>query len=160
MNIKKPIATIRLTLLANRAAPSPILGQALGQYGINIMEFCKLYNSKTSNIKDTIYIPTIVTIFSPTSFDIFIKTPTSTYLLKSVANISKGSSMTRRKQKNLSIDTEGFILLHEIYEMAKLKKSTRLLNFIRLKSLCKTLIGSAKSMGLNILSSAPSITKG
>lgn len=56
----KPKATIRLTLLAGKAAPSPLLGQALGQYSINIMEFCKNFNNQTKNIKETVYVPTII----------------------------------------------------------------------------------------------------
>ena len=94
---QKPIATIRLTLLANRAAPSPILGQALGQYGINIMDFCKKFNSLTKNIKEIVYVPTTITVFSSNLFEITIKTPTTCYLFKQVANITKGSPLPKKK---------------------------------------------------------------
>jgi large subunit ribosomal protein L11 len=90
----KQIATIRLTLLANRAAPSPILGQALGQYGLNIAGFCKSFNEKTKNIKEHVYIPTRVEVYrlhSQNSLEITIKSPSSTYLLKQTANLLKGS---------------------------------------------------------------------
>jgi large subunit ribosomal protein L11 len=141
---KKPIAIIRLRLLANKAAPSPILGQALGQYNINIMEFCKTFNTHTKNIKDTILIPTIVTIYTHNSFDLSIKTPTTTFLLKHIASFNIGSSLT--KKKNL----EKFILLKEIFQIALFQKCNRLINRLPLKSICKTIIGSTKSMGLLI----------
>jgi large subunit ribosomal protein L11 len=144
---KKPLAKIRLTLLANRAAPSPILGQALGQYGINIMEFCKMFNKKTSNIKEQIHIPTYITIFSHNSFEVSTKTPSNTYLLKGIAKLSKGSAMTKKNNNNIE---NAFILLQEIYEIATLKKSNRLMNHLSIKAICKTLIGSAKSMGLPV----------
>lgn len=141
---KKPIAIIRLRLLANKAAPSPVLGQALGQYNINIMEFCKTFNTHTKNIKDTILIPTIVTIYSHNSFDLAIKTPSTTFLLKHIASFNLGSSLT--KKKNL----DKFVLLKEIYQIALFQKCNRLLNALSLKSICKTIIGSTKSIGLPI----------
>ena len=140
---QKPIATIRLTLLANRAAPSPILGQALGQYGINIMDFCKKFNSLTKNIRETVYIPTSLTVYSPNHFEITIKTPTSCFLLKQGANITKGSPLP--KKKNLD---EAFIPLKEIYHLAILKRCDRLMNHLSLKAICKVLVGTTKSMGL------------
>ena len=143
---KKPLARIRLTLPANRAAPSPLLGQALGQYGINIMEFCKSFNKKTSNTKEHIYIPTSITIYSHNSFDVPIKTPSNTSLLKGIAKISKGSAMTKKER----LPGDPFILLQEIYEIATSKKSNRLMNHLGIQAICKTLIGSAKSMGLPV----------
>ncbi len=140
---QKPIATIRLTLLATRAAPSPILGQALGQYGINIMDFCKKFNNLTKNIKEIIYVPTYITVYSSNQFEITIKTPTTCYFFKQIANVSKGSSLP--KKKNLE---EGFISLKEIYHLAIFKKCDRLLNHLTLHAICKTFMGSAKSMGL------------
>jgi large subunit ribosomal protein L11 len=141
---KKPIATIRLTLLANRAAPSPLLGQALGQYGINIMEFCKNFNNQTKMVCSQVYIPTHIYLYSRDSFQVIIKTPSTSYLIKQVANISKGSALA--KKNNL----EACIFLKEIYHLAIFKKCDRLLNHLSLKALCKTLIGSAKSMGIGI----------
>ena len=140
---KKHIATIRLTLLANKAAPSPLLGQALGQYGINIMEFCKNFNNQTKNLKENIYVPTVIYLYSRDNFKVIIKTPSTTFLLKQIANISKGSSMSKKQQ-------EGVIYLKEIYHLALFKKCDRLLNHLNIKSLCKTIIGSIKSMGIKI----------
>lgn len=142
---KKPIATIRLTLLANKAAPSPILGQALGQYGINIMEFCKTFNNKTKNIKENIYIPTTIIVYKTPPIEIKIKTPSTSFLLKKIAEITKGSSMT--KKNNLE---KKYILLQEIYHLAIFKKSDRSMYRLNADSVCKTLIGSAKSMGLRV----------
>jgi large subunit ribosomal protein L11 len=140
---KKHIATIKLTLLANKAAPSPLLGQALGQYGINIMEFCKNFNNQTKNIKDNIYIPTIIYLYSRDNFKVVIKTPTTTFLIKNIANILKGSTMTKKQQN-------GIIYLKEIYHLAILKKCDKILNHLSTKALCKTIIGSIKSMGITI----------
>jgi large subunit ribosomal protein L11 len=140
----KPIATIRLKLLANKAAPSPILGQALGPYGINIMEFCKTFNNQTKNIKDTVLIPMTLTIFNHNSFEISIKTPTTTFLLKNIVGFTKGSSLPKKNNLNT------FVLLKEIYHIALFKKSNRLMNHLSLQSICKTIIGSIKSMGLPI----------
>ena len=139
---KKPIAIIRLRLLANKAVPSPILGQALGQYNINIMEFCKTFNTHTKNIKDTIIIPTIVTIYTHNSFDLSIKTPTTTFLLKHIASFNIGFSLP--KKKNL----EKFILLKEIFQIALFQKCNRALNNLHLKPICKSHIGTIKSIGL------------
>jgi large subunit ribosomal protein L11 len=142
---QRPIATIRLTPLANRAAPSPILGQALGQYGINIMDFCKKFNSLTKNTKEIVYVPTSITVYSSNQSEITIKTPTTRYPSKQVANVSKGSPLP--KKKNLE---EGFIPLKEIYHSAISKKCDRLLNHSDLHALCRTFIGTAKSMGLAV----------
>jgi len=139
---KKPIATIRPTLIAGKAAPSPLLGQALGQYGINIMEFCKNFNNQTKNLKEHVYIPTGIKIYNRDSFEVIVKTPSTTFLLKQTANITKGSSNT--KKSNL----EAFILLKEIYHTAILKKCDRILSDIGVKPLCRTILGTAKSMGL------------
>jgi large subunit ribosomal protein L11 len=140
---KKHIATIKLTLLANKAAPSPLLGQALGQYGINIMEFCKNFNNQTKNIKDNIYIPTIIYLYSRDNFKVIIKTPTTSFLVKHIANILKGSSMAKKQQ-------QGILYLKEIYHLAIFKKCDRILNHLNVKSLCKTIIGSIKSMGITV----------
>ena len=141
---KNPIAIVRLRLIANKAAPSPILGQTLGQYSINIMELCKTFNSQTKNIKDTVLVPTTVTIYNHNSFEISIKTPSTSYLLKHIANFNLGSALPKKKY------LEKYILLKEIFQIALLQKCNKFLNHIPLKSICKSIIGSAKSMGLPI----------
>ena len=127
---KKPIATIRLTLLANKAAPSPILGQALGQYGINIMDFCKIFNNQTKNLKDNIYVPTLIYLYTRDNFKVIIKTPCTSYLIKQMANIAKGNSsrvnLGSGSLTNSSIlKHENVIYLKEIYHLAIFKKCDR-----------------------------------
>ncbi len=141
---KKPIAIIKLTLLANKASPSPLLGQALGQHGINIMEFCKIYNNFTKNLKDTIYVPTLIYLYSKDNYKVIIKTPSTSYLIKQIANISKGYSL------NLPNNQKNYIYLKELYHLAIFKKCDKILNYLNIKSLCKTLIGTVKSISLNI----------
>jgi len=143
-----PKAIIRLKLAANKAAPSPVLGQSLGQYGINIMDFCKKFNGQTRNLKDNLIIPITVIIYSQNSFDIQIKTLSSSNLLKEITGLKKGSSMA--KKENFTKE-EAFLLLKEIYHLAVFKKCDRLLNHLKAKSLCKSLIGTAKSMGIPVL---------
>jgi large subunit ribosomal protein L11 len=150
---RKKIACIRMTLLANRAAPSPLLGQALGQYGLNIAGFCKSFNEKTKNIKEHVYIPTRVEVYrlhGVISFEITTKSPSSTYLLKQTANLLKGSPFPGRP-----LATDGStkrtriwsVSLREIYHLALLVRC----NGVNTPALCKTLIGSAKSIGLCIV---------
>lgn len=140
---KKPIAKIRLTLLANKAAPSPLLGQALGQYGINIMEFCKNFNNKTKNIKEHVYVPTLIYLYNRENYQVLIKTPTTSFLIKQITKINKASSMAKKKPQSI-------LFLKEIYHLAIFKKCDKVLNSFDLKSLCKTIIGTAKSMGILI----------
>ena len=144
MDDKKPIATIRLTSLANKAAPSSISGQTSGQYKINIMEFRKLSNSQTKNIKEQVYIPTPIKIYSQNSFKITIKTPSTTYPSKQTVHVTKGSSLP--KKELLTQD----IRLKEIYHSAISKKCDQLMNHLELKSIRKTPIASAKPMGLDV----------
>jgi large subunit ribosomal protein L11 len=145
--MKKPIATIRLTLSANKAAPSSTLGQAFGQYGINIMDFCKQFNNQTKNLEpnDTQKIPTTIIVFSRNSFQVHIKTPSSTCLLKNTANVTKGASAPKKQQ------LAQYITLKELYHLAIFKeKCDPLVRRLSTKSIAKSLLGSAKSMGLTI----------
>ena len=138
---KKPIATIRSTLLAGKAAPSSVLGQTLGQYKINTTEPRKPLNSQTKNIKEQVYIPTTIKIYSQNSFKITIKTPSTTYPSKQTANVTKGSPLP--KKELLTRD----ILLKEIYHSARSKKCDQLTNHSESKSIRKTPIAPAKPMG-------------
>jgi large subunit ribosomal protein L11 len=145
-----PKAIIRLRLMANKASPSPILGQSLGQYGINIMDFCKAFNAKSKNLKDGLLVPVVVVIYNQNSIEIQIKTPSTPQILKSITGIEKGSSLT--KKENFSKE-EAFLSLKEIYHLALFKKSDRFLNHLNVKSLCKTLIGTARSIGIPVIRS-------
>lgn len=146
--MSSPKAIIRLKLVANQAKPSPVLGQSLGQYGINIMDFCKKFNSGTKNLKDGIIVPINVIIYSQTSFTIVAKTPSTSFLIKKLANIEKGSSMT--KKKNYTKD-QAFILCKEIYHLAIFKKCDSLLNSIKIQSLSKSIASTVKSIGIPII---------
>jgi large subunit ribosomal protein L11 len=132
--MRKPIATIRFVLLARSAKPSPALSQALGQYRINIMDFCKNYNARTKNIKEHVYIPTKITIYNRNSYDIAIKTPTSTYLLRECAN------------HNDSLTTK------QLYHLGIFKKSDSQMKCFSLstQSVCRSLIGSARAMSIKV----------
>jgi large subunit ribosomal protein L11 len=131
--------TIKLRLLANSAAPSPVLGQALGQYGINIMNFCKKFNQQTQNLKQGILVPTRVTVYSQTSFEIEIKTPSTVSLLKKIAELrGLGRGETP-------------IPLQDIYHIALFKKSESKLSNLKTKSLCKSLRGTVLSMGFSLV---------
>jgi large subunit ribosomal protein L11 len=136
-------ARIKLRLLAGKAAPSPLLGQAFGQYGINIASFCSSYNAMTKNINGT-YLPTIVTIYDSNSFDIKVRTPSTSMLLKKIGKFKKGSHMPKKQNLN-----SHYILVSELFHLATLKKCDSL--SLSLKSICKNIMGSAKSMGLPVV---------
>lgn len=130
--------------MANKAGPSSTLGQALGQYGINIMEFCKEFNKQTEKLRgiENQKIPTTIKV-KGRKFEIKIKTPSTTTLMKNTVLIKKGSKEPGKKKK-------GEIKKKEIYHIAKLKKSEEELNRISIKGITKTIGGTAKSMGLKI----------
>lgn len=96
-SLKKKIGRVRLSLPANKAAPSPILGQAFGQFGINMMEVCKTFNRQTQNLKDGLIIPTAVTVYNNNTFDLIIKTPSTTAFFKNTALFVKGSSLPKKQ---------------------------------------------------------------
>lgn len=110
--------TVKLRLLANSASPSPVLGQALGQYGINIMNFCKTFNDQTKNINQGVLVPIRITIFNQTSYEIEIKTPSTVSLLKNIAEIQKASGAPKKE----NLPANQFILPQEIYHVALFKR--------------------------------------
>lgn len=146
--MNSPKAIIKLRLLANKASPSPILGQSLGQYGINIMDFCKKFNASTKNLRDGLIVPVDVIVYSQTSFKIITKTPSISYLIKKIANIEKGSKFPKKE----NIDKEdAFLLCKEIYHLGVFKKCESKLNHLKIRSLSKSIAASVKSMGIPIL---------
>jgi len=146
--MKKPKSIIKLKLIANKASPSPVLGQSLGQYGINIMDFCKKFNSSTKNLKDGLVVPLNVIIYSQTDYNIIIKTPATSYLIKKVANIEKGSSSP--KKENFK-ENQAFLLAKEIYHLGIFKKCESKLNHLSNQSICKSISSTVKSIGIPIL---------
>ncbi|UTF49637.1 50S ribosomal protein L11 [Desulfomicrobium sp. ZS1] len=137
---KKINAIIKLQLPAGAANPSPPVGPALGQHGVNIMEFCKAYNAKTLNDKGTI-IPVEITVFSDRSFTFVTKTPPAAVLLVKAAKLQKGSGEPNKKKV-------GKVSMAQIEEIAKIKMPD--LSAYDLSAACKTIMGTASSMGIEV----------
>jgi len=137
---KKVVAMVKLQLQAGQATPSPPVGPALGQHGVNIMEFCKAFNEKTKNQEGTV-IPVIITIFSDRSFSFITKTPPATFLIKRAAKLAKGSHNPRK-------EIAGSITKAQIKEIAQIKMPD--LNAKDLQGAIKIIEGSVRSMGLEI----------
>jgi len=135
---KKVIANVKLQLKAGKATPSPPVGPALGQHGVNIMEFCKAYNAMTQNQEGTI-IPVIITIYADRSFSFVTKTPPASVLLKQAAKIAKGSSDPRKEKV-------GKVTVKQIEEIARLKFND--LNAADMDAAIRIIEGTARSMGI------------
>jgi large subunit ribosomal protein L11 len=133
---------IRLIVPAGKAAPAPPVGPALGQKGLNLMEFCKSFNDKTKDIKESTPIPVIITAYSDRTFTYITKTPPTFYFLKKAAGIEKGTS-TPGKQ------VVGEISIKGIYEIAKIKQQD--LSHVNLEQVCSQIIATAKNVGLKVV---------
>jgi large subunit ribosomal protein L11 len=137
---KKVIANIKLQVPAGQANPSPPIGPALGQHGVNIMEFCKSFNAKTQG-QEGMIIPVVITVFADRSFTYVTKTPPAAVLLKKAAKIAKGSSTPSRERV-------GTVTRQQVQEIAKLKLPD--LNCNTLEAAIRTVEGTARSMGITI----------
>ena len=137
---KKITSYIKLQVPAGKANPAPPIGTALGPQGVNIMEFCKQFNAKTSNLGD-VKIPVVITVYADRSFTFITKTPPAADLIKKALKIEKGSGKPNREKI-------GSITRAQIEEIAKLKLSD--LNTTNLESAIRTIEGTAKSLGLEI----------
>ena len=140
---KKIVGIIKLQVPAGKANPSPPIGPALGQRGLNIMEFCKAFNAATQSIEPGIPIPVVITAFADRSFTFVTKSPPNTYFLKKAAGIEKGSQTTG---KGTSV---GRVTMAQIREIAEQKMVD--LNAKDIDGACRMLIGSARSMGLDVV---------
>ena len=138
---KKVVAMVKLQLQAGQATPSPPVGPALGQHGVNIMEFCKAFNEKTRSQEGTI-IPALVTIFSHRTFTFITKTPPATFLIKRAAKLAKGANNPKK-------EVAGSITKSQIEEIAQLKMPD--LNAKDMAGAMKIIEGSARSMGLEVV---------
>jgi large subunit ribosomal protein L11 len=138
---KKIEGYIKLQIPAGAANPAPPIGPALGQHGVNIMEFCKAFNAKTQNMDKDMKIPVVITVYADRSFTFETKTPPAADLLRKASGIPKGSG-TPNKTK------VGTISRKQIEEIAKTKMTD--LNTSNLESAMKTIEGTAKSMGLTV----------
>ncbi len=138
---KKITGYIKLQVQAGSANPSPPIGPALGQRGLNIMEFCKAFNAATQDKKGYI-IPVVITVYADRSFTFVTKTPPVAELIKKAISLEKGSGEPNRKKV-------GKITMKQIEEIAKMKMPD--LNTEKLESACSMVEGTAKSMGLDIV---------
>jgi len=138
---KKIMGMIKLQIPGGQASPSPPVGPALGQHGVNIMEFCKAFNAKTQNDSGTI-IPVVITVFADRSFTFQIKTPPASFLLKQAAKIAKGSAEPNRNKV-------GKVTMDQVKEIAEKKMPD--LNCKDLDGAIRVVKGTARSMGIEIL---------
>jgi large subunit ribosomal protein L11 len=137
---KKVLALIKLQVEAGKANPSPPIGPALGQHGVNIMDFCKAFNAKTANDEGMI-IPVVITVYQDRSFTFITKTPPAAILLKKAAKIAKGAQDPKR-------ELVGTVTRQQVEEIAKLKMVD--LNAYDLNAACKIIEGTARSMGIEV----------
>ena len=138
---KKITAYIKLQVKAGEANPSPPVGPALGQHGVNIMEFCKAFNARTQNQEKGLPTPVVITVYSDRSFTFITKTPPATVLLRKTLGLAKGSS-TPNKVK------VGTVTRAQLEEIASLKMPD--LTAADMDAAVRTIAGSARSMGLNV----------
>jgi len=137
---KKVVANIKLQVPAGQANPSPPIGPALGQHGVNIMEFCKTFNAKTQG-QEGMIIPVVITVFSDRSFTFITKTPPAAILLKKAAQIAKGSAEPNRVKV-------AKVTKAQVMEIAKLKLQD--LNAREVEAAIHTIEGTARSMGIEV----------
>ena len=136
---KKVDAYIKLQVPANKANPSPPVGPALGQHGVNIMEFCKAFNAKTQGLEDGMPIPVVITVYADKSFTFITKTPPASILLKKAAGVPKGSSVP-------NVNKVGKVNRAQLEEIATTKMPD--LTAADMDAAVRTIAGSARSMGI------------
>jgi large subunit ribosomal protein L11 len=138
---KKVQAYVKLQVAAGSANPSPPVGPALGQHGVNIMEFCKAFNAQTQSMEKGLPIPVIITVYSDRSFTFIMKTPPASVLLRKVLNIPKGSSVPNR-------DKVGKASRAQLEQVAKMKEPD--LTAADMNAAVRTIAGTARSMGVDV----------
>ena len=138
---KKIQSTVKLQLPAMKATPAPPVGSALGPHGVNIMDFCKQFNAKTSKEADGMIFPVIVTIYSDRTFSFILKTPPASVLLKKAAGIVKGSPEPNRNKV-------AKVTKKQVEEIAKTKLPD--LNTTNLESAMRSVMGTARNMGIEV----------
>jgi len=138
---KKIVGLIKLQVPAGKANPSPPIGPALGQRGLNIMEFCKAFNAQTQSYEPGLKLPVVITAYADKSFTFILKSPPATVLLKKAAKIDKGSGKPH-------LDKVGKVTRAQLEEIAKTKMKD--LTAADMDAAVKTIAGSARSMGLTV----------
>lgn len=139
---KKITGYIKLQVAAGKANPSPPIGPALGQRGLNIMEFCKAFNAQSQSMEPGTPIPVVITVYADRTFSFVMKTPPNTFFLKKAAGITKGI-------KTPGLGTIGKVTMAQVREIAQIKMVD--LNANDIDSACQMIIGSARSMGLEVV---------
>lgn len=138
---KKVLTQIKLQVAAGQANPSPPIGPALGQHGVNIMDFCKAFNARTTG-QEGMIIPVVITVFQDRSFTFITKTPPAAILLKKAAQIAKGAGDPKRERV-------GQVTLDQVKEIANQKMVD--LNARDLDAACRIIEGTARSMGIEVI---------
>ena len=139
--MKKVVGQIKLQIPAGKATPAPPVGPALGQAGVNIMDFCKAFNAKTSK-QEGLIIPVVITVYVDRSYTFITKTPPAAILLKKVAGLAKGSGTPKK-------ETVGKVTRAQVEEIARTKLPD--LNCDSLEAAVNTVMGTARSMGIEIV---------
>jgi len=139
---KKISGYIKLQVPAGQANPSPPIGPALGQHGVNIMEFCKTFNAETQKMEQGMPIPTVITVYTDRSFSFATKSPPAAYFIKKAAGLEKGNGETGRSP------SVGSVTMAQLREIAETKKAD--LNAHDMDAACRMLAGSARSMGIDV----------
>ena len=138
---KKIVGFVKLQVPAGKANPSPPIGPALGQRGLNIMEFCKAFNAQTQGVEPGLPLPVVITAFADKSFTFIIKTPPATVLIKKAIKLDKGSANPLKTKV-------GKITREQLEEIAKTKMKD--MNAANVAAAVRTLAGSARSMGITV----------
>jgi large subunit ribosomal protein L11 len=138
---KKVEAYIKLQVAAGKANPSPPVGPALGQHGLNIMEFCKAFNAQTQSLEAGSPIPVVISVYSDRSFTFELKTPPAAFLLRKAAGITSGSGRPNTEKV-------GSVTRAQLEEIANIKEAD--LTASNLDAAVRTIAGSARSMGINV----------
>ena len=140
---KQATGFIKLQVPAGQANPSPPIGPALGQAGLNIMEFCKTFNAQTQGMEQGMPIPTVITVYRDKTFSFVTKTPPASYFLKKAAGLAKGSGEVGRE------DPIGSVTRNQVREIAEKKMVD--LNAFDLDAACRMIEGSARSIGIKVV---------
>lgn len=140
---KEVVARVKLQIVAGQASPAPPVGPSLAPHGINLMDFVRQFNEKTSRMEEGMIVPVIVTVFKDKKFTFALKTPPASYLLKKAAGIAKGSGAPNK-------DKVGKVTMKQVEDIARLKMPD--LNANDLEAAKKIIEGTAKNMGLEIVS--------
>jgi len=139
---KEVVARIKLQITAKQASPAPLVGPALGQHGVNIMQFVREFNDRTGKMEEGVVVPVLITVFKDKTFNFIMRTPPASYLLKKAAGIAKGSGAPNK-------DKVGQVTQKQIEEIAKVKLPD--LNANDVAAAVKIVEGTAKNMGLEII---------